>query len=403
MKPKRFPALHYRDFRIWWIGQFISMIGNQMQTVAINWHIYVLTHSAFALGLIGLMRFLPFLMCGVFAGLVVDRFNRKYTSLVIQVLLMALSFLLTILTLMKTITPLGIYLITALYTIAYAFDVPTRESFIANLVRKEHLQNAFSLNVILRETAFVIGPAITGFLIASSGVGIVYILNVLSYLAIIISLLLVRHPGTIENVSATFSFDAIKKGISFVRSTTIIWSTMLLDFFSAFFSEATTLLPIFAKDILQVGPQGLGILYAAPSLGAVVAGLFMAHHDRISRQGKLLLTGIVCYAAGTICFGLSHWFILSCLALLVVGAGDSISTILRNLIRQARTPDHLRGRMVAINMIFYMGGPQLGEFEAGVVAALIGAPLSVIIGGISTLAVVSIMAAKIPILQKYNR
>ncbi len=402
MKKQRFPAFQSRDFRIWWVGQFVSTIGSQMQIVAINWQMYLLTHSAFALGLIGIMRFIPFVVCGIFAGMIVDTYNRKIANLLVQVLEFVISLVLAVLTFIHQINPFAIYLLTVLYTICWAFDVPTRFAFIPNLVKREHLSNAMSLSVILRETAFVIGPAVAGFVIAATNVGVVYLINGVSYFAIIIGLLLVKHPGTIENAAGGFSLHAFKQGIQFVRTTTIVWSTTILDFFSAVFSEATTLLPIFARDILHVGPQELGLLYAAPSAGAVIAGLFMAYHQTILRQGKLLLIAIIFYALGTIVFGLSHWFLLSIAALLVVGAGDSVSTILRDIIRQASTPDNLRGRMVAINMMFYMGGPQLGEFEAGTVAALVGAPLSVVIGGIGTLVVVAWIAAKIPLLRNYE-
>ncbi len=402
MKIQRFPAFQSRDFRIWWVGQFISTIGNQMQIVAINWQIYLFTHSAFALGLIGIMRFIPFVVCGIFVGMVVDTYNRKIANLIVQVAELVISFALAVLTFIHQINPFAIYLLTVLYTICWAFDVPTRFAFIPNLVKREHLSNAMSLSVILRETAFVIGPAVAGFVIAATNVGVVYIINGISYFAIIIGLLLVKHPGTIENAAGGFSPRAFKQGIQFVRTTTIVWATTTLDFFSAFFSEATTLLPIFARDILHVGMQELGLLYAAPSAGAVIAGLFMAYHQTISRQGKLLLIAIIFYALGTIVFGLSHWFPLSIAALLLVGAGDSVSTILRDIIRQASTPDYLRGRMVAINMMFYMGGPQLGEFEAGAVAALFGAPLSVVIGGIGTLVIVAWVAAKLPLLRNYE-
>lgn len=399
---RRFPAFQSRDFRIWWVGQFVSTIGNQMQMVAINWQIYLLTHSAFALGLIGIMRFVPFVVCGIFAGMVVDTYNRKIANLIVQIAELAIAFALAVLTFLHHINPFAIYLLTVLYTVCWAFDVPTRFAFIPSLVKREHVSNTMSLSVILRETAFVIGPAVAGLVIAATDVGVIYIINGISYVAIIIGLFLIKHPGTIENAAGGFSLHAFKQGLHFVRTTTIIWSTTMLDFFSAFFSEATTLLPIFARDILHVGPQELGLLYAAPSAGAVMAGLYIAYHQTISRQGKLLLTAILFYALGTIAFGLSRWFPISIAALLMIGAGDSVSTILRDSIRQASTPDYLRGRMTAINMMFYMGGPQLGEFEAGVVAALVGAPLSVVIGGIATLVIVAWVAAKIPLLRNYH-
>ena len=177
---------------------------------------------------------------------------------------------------------------------------------------------------------------------------------------------------------------------------------MVLDFFSTFFSSVSALFPIFAKDILHVGPQGLGFMYAAPSIGAVIAGFVIAHMGTLSKQGRILLISIAFFAVGTIVFGLSKSFILSLLALLVVGAGDSVSTIIRHTVRQLATPNYIRGRMTSINMIFFMGGPQLGEFQSGIMAAFIGAPFAVAIGGGGTIIVVGIMALTIPILRRYN-
>jgi MFS family permease len=177
---------------------------------------------------------------------------------------------------------------------------------------------------------------------------------------------------------------------------------MLLDFFSTFFSSAYALLPIFAQDILHVGPQGLGILFAAPGIGAVLAGLVMAHMHNIKKQGMILLASVGVYGFATILFGVSTSFTLSLLALFLIGAGDSISAVIRNTVRQIATPDHMRGRMTGVNMIFFKGGPQLGEFEAGLLASALGGPWSVVIGGIGTIVAVGVMAFFIPTLRKYQ-
>ena len=399
---KRFPALHYRDFRLWWAGQFISTIGSQMQIVAVNWHIYLLTHSAFALGIIGLLRFLPLVLCSFIAGVVTDRYNRKFANLAAQIVLTFLSLLLAGLTILHLVNPLVLYVITFLYMAGVAFEIPTRQAFIPSLVKREHLANAISLDIVLRESGTIIGPAIAGFAIAFLGVGSVYVMNVISYLAIIISLLLIKEPGTVAQASE-LSWGAVTEALRFIFGTTVVWSTMILDFVSTFFGEAMTLLPIFATDILHVGPQGLGILYAMPSVGAVLAGFVMAHKGTIAKQGKLLLTAIILYGIGTILFGLSSVFLFSALALFIVGVGDSVSTVIRNTMRQTVVSDRMRGRMVALNMIFFMGGPQLGEFEAGFVAGVIGAPASVVIGGIGVLVIVIIMGWKIPTLRIYDK
>jgi MFS family permease len=398
----RFAALRYKDFRLLWIGQFVSQAGSQMQIVALNWQVYLLTHSAFALGLIGLMRFLPIVIISLPAGAIVDRFNRKTVNILTQITLGIFSLILAITTLNHTISIFILYLFTALAAGAMSFDGPSRQALLPSLVDKKDLGNAMSLWSIMREAATIIGPAIGGFVSAHFGIGNVYVFNAISFAAVIIALLLMDTDGAITGPVTQVSFASIIDGIKFVTSKTMIWSTMILDFFSTFFASATTLIPIFAKDILQVGPQGLGLLYSAPAVGAVLAGLVLTHFRTLSHQGKILLISITCYAAGTILFGISQVFILSLFALFIVGAGDSISTILRNIIRQTITPDSIRGRMMSVNMIFFMGGPQLGEFEAGALAATIGAPLSVVIGGIGTLAVIGILALKLPILRNYQ-
>jgi len=399
---ERFAAFKYRDFRLLWFGQLISIIGTQMQIVAVNWHIYILTNSAIALGLIGLTRFLPIVVFSLIGGSVADVFNRKKIMLVMQVSLALFAFVLAITTFTNYINPIIIYSITALSAIATSFDTPARQAFIPSLVEKKHLTSAMSLNVIMFQIATIVGPVVAGLLIAKYSVTPIYVINSLSFIAVIISIIYIKTRGSMEDNQAVLSISSIKEGIAFVKSKTIIWSTMVLDFFSTFFSSVSALFPIFAKDILHVGPQGLGFMYAAPSIGAVIAGFIIAHIGTISKQGKILLVSIVFFAIGSIIFGLSKSFILSLLALLIVGAGDSISSIIRNTVRQLATPNFMRGRMTSINMIFFMGGPQLGEFQAGFLAAFLGAPLAVALGGVGTLVVVGIMAYAVPILRRYN-
>lgn len=399
---ERFAALKYRDFRLLWIGQFVSLIGTQMQIVAINWHIYVLTNSAIALGLIGLMRFIPIIIFSLIGGSFADVFNRKKIMLTMQIFLAFFAFILAITTFTDIVTPTIIYTVTALSAIAVSFDIPARQAFIPNLVAKKHLANAMSLNVIMFQVTMIVGPMLAGLLIAKYNISSIYAVNALSFLATILSILFIKTDGLLKEKSTVLSLSSIKEGLVFVKSKTIIWSTMVLDFFSTFFASVSALFPIFAKDVLYVGPQGLGFLYASPSIGATLAGFCIAHMGTLSKQGKILLVSVVFFAIGTIIFGLSKSFPLSLLALLIVGAGDSTSTIIRNTIRQLATPNYLRGRMTSINMIFFMGGPQLGEFQSGFLAAFIGAPLAVAIGGGATLVVVGIMALSVPILRRYN-
>jgi len=402
IKSGRFAALKYRDFRLMWVALLISNIGSQMQFAAINWHIYILTHSAIALGLIGLARFLPITFFALFSGAVADTHNRRKILLITQSVLAILSFILAYYTFMRSVNPMVIYIITALSAVAVAFDSPPRQAIIPNLVHKDHLANAMSLNTIMFQISMVVGPALSGLVIKQLGVGSIYFVNAISFLAVIFALIVMKTSGEIEGKPAKVNYKAILEGLSFIKSKTIIWSTMLLDFFSTFFSSANSLLPIFAETILHVGPVGFGFLYAAQSIGAVLTGYLMAYFGKIKNQGKLLLIGVFIYGIATIIFGLSKLAWLSFLALFLIGTGDSISTIIRSTARQMLTPDYIRGRMMSINMIFYMGGPQLGEFEAGLLAGTVGSPLSVVIGGVGTLLIVGFMAIKIPTLRNYS-
>jgi len=398
----KFPALRYRDFRILWIGLLISNIGSQMQFAAINWHIFLLTHSALSLGLLGLTRFLPISIFALIGGTVADSHNRKKILLITQSSLTILSLILAFVTLTHHDSATIIYVITALSAIALAFDTPPRQAIVPALVKREHVSNAMNLNTIMWQIAMVAGPALSGFVIAWIGIGSIYLINAISFLAVIGALLIMKTSGEIEGDPSHVSFRSMVEGLKFVKSKTMIWSTMILDFFCTFFASATALLPIFADKILHVGPTGYGFLYAAQSVGAVFAGYTMAHLGNIKRQGKIILLSVSLYGLATILFGFSRLFILSFIALFFVGVGDCISTILRNTIRNLVTPDEMRGRMTSVNMIFFLGGPQLGEFEAGLLAAIVGVPISVAIGGLGTLIVVALVFTTIPQIRNYS-
>ena len=397
-----FVALQHRDFRLLWMGQLISQAGSQMQVVTINWHIYVLTGSPVALGLVSLSRFVPIVVFSLIGGVFADTHDRKRILLFTQSAMMIFAAILGLLTYSGGISVGLIYALSAFSAAAMAFDAPARQALPPNLVPPEHLTNALSLNNIMRQTATILGPGLVGFVIAWQGVGAVYWINAVSFLAVLMALVLMKVP-TQQYLGATrFTLSAVAEGIRFVWRSQILLSTTLLDFFGSFFSSASALLPIFAEEILQVGPQGLGVLYAAESAGAVVAGVGMSLAGNVRRKGPLVLWALAVYGAATVLYGVSRWFVLSVLFLALVGAADTFSTILRNTIRQVVTPDHLRGRMGSVNMLFSRGGPQLGNLEAGIMAAVIGAPLSVVTGGIATVILVALVAYFVPQLRSYQ-
>ena len=282
------------------------------------------------------------------------------------------------------------------------FGNPSRQSILPALVPPEDYMNAISVGQLTYQIAVVLGPSIAGFVIAGLGITPIFALYAISVLCGILFLSLVGDiPQEVRNASHG-RIQAIRDGLHFVRMTPLIWSTMFIDFFATFFASAMTLMPVFASDILHVGPQGLGLLYAAPSIGAVLAALLLNTKRKLALKGKTIVISIIIYGIMTCVFGLSQNFILSLFAIAVVGAADMVSSIIRGTLRQIITPDHIRGRMISINMIFYMGGPQLGEVESGISAALIGTPATVVVGGIATIITTLFFAVRIPELLKYE-
>lgn len=402
MREKSFVALRYRDFRLLWFGQLISVAGSQMQSAAILWQIYAITHSPLDLGLMGLTRLLPMIGFGLLSGLMADAMDRRRLMLITQSGMAAAATVLAGLTFRGLQSVWPIYLLAALSAAFGTFDTPARQSLIPNLVSREHLTNAYSLNTTVFQLGAVVGPSLAGVAIASAGLGWVYLINALSFLAVIGALVAMRPvaPGRISR--QVISLAGALEGLRFVMGAPLIRSTMLLDFFVTFFASATTLLPVFAQTILHVGPQGYGLLYAAPSLGAVVAGLAVSLHGTLRRQGPVLLASVAVYGAATVLFGLSPWFGLTFCALAISGMADTVSAVIRGTLRQLQTPDELRGRMTSWNMIFFNGGPQLGELEAGLVAHWLGAVISVVLGGVGSLAVTSWVAASTPEIRRYR-
>jgi MFS family permease len=406
VKHSSFSVLKHRDFRLLWFGQLISVTGSQMQLVAINWHVYLLTKSPLALGAVGLVRVVPIILCSLLGGLVADAFDRKRLIIIAQTSMLLSAGVLAAVTASGLETVWPIYLLTAISSAAVAFDNPARQALLPMLVPAEEFPNAVSLGLVAFQISMISGPALAGLILSGFGPAPIYAFNALSFLAVIAAVLLMHaggRAGIAEDQSSRVSFGALSEGLRFVWRTPIIVQTMTLDFVATFFASATALLPIFAAEILHVGARGLGLLAAAPAIGSVFTALAMARWGTIRRQGATVIVSIAIYGGATICFGLSKIFWLSLVMLAVTGAADTVSTVLRQTIRQLVTPNHLRGRMTSVNMIFFMGGPQLGEMEAGVAARLIGAPLAVVMGGIGCLVAVVMATQMATNLLNYGR
>jgi MFS family permease len=392
-----FAALRHRDFRLLWLGQIVSVTGSQMQFVAINWHVYLLTKSPFALGLVGLFRGVPIILCSLAGGVVADAVDRKRLMIVTQLVMLACAALLTLVTLRGLESVWPIYVLSAFASAATAFDTPARQSMMPTLVPVEDFPNAVSLAVIVFNVATIAGPAIAGFLLAESGPAVIYGLNALSFVAVIAALVAMAasgKPDVQRERKDALSLEALKEGLQFVWRTPIIVQTMTLDFAATFFASATLLLPVFAQERLHVGPRGYGFLAAAPAVGSVLTALVLARIGTLRKQGRLVVASVAVFGVATAAFGVSTVYWLSLLMLALTGAADTVSTVLRQTIRQLVTPNHLRGRMTSINMMFFMGGPQLGELEAGALAKLIGAPFSVVVGGMGALICAALAAVK---------
>jgi MFS family permease len=397
----RFRALASHDFRLLFFGQLVSLTGTQMQHVAVLWQLYVLTKSPVSLGLMALFRVLPVLMLAPLGGVVADAFDRRKLMLITQSALACASLILTFATLHGEISPPMIYAVLFFSGVAIAFDTPARQALLPELVDKDTLPNALSLHAMAWQLATIGGPAIAGIILATFGPLAIYLADVLSFVAVIGALLMMRHRGRSSTKSA-ISFRAAFEGLRFLRKAPLISSSMTLDFFATFFGGSILMLPFFAVDLLGSGADGLGFLYTAQPIGAALTSFILSSLPPIHRQGRVLILSVVLYGAAIAGFGLSPWMWLSFVMLAASGAADTVSMVIRQTIRQLNTPDELRGRMTSVSMLFFMGGPQLGELEAGLVAEWFGARFSVASGGVLCMVITLVIAAAVPVLRNYR-
>lgn len=397
------PALKHRRFFYLWLGLLISVAGTQMQIWALFWHIRELTDQPIALGGIGAARILPVILFSLIGGAVADSYNRRIIIFITQTVAALTALALGLLTDFGQISLWHIYALTAVQAVAIAFDGPARQALVPNLVPAKDLPNAFSMTSIAFQMGSILGPAVSGVAIAFAGQAAVYYINAASFLAVILALVLIGNVSqTFDQNSKGVSLSSIRDGIRFILGRPIIFSTMILDFIATFFASANTLMPIVARDVLHVGVVEYGWLSAAQSVGAVLAAFIISQVLELKKQGTLFMGAVAVFGMATVLFGLSRVFVLAWCALAFTGAADSVSTIIRNTIRQIRTPDALRGRMTSVNQIFYQGGPQLGEIEAGLAAQFFGAPFAIVSGGIGCLLGVFWIARKWPMLRMYH-
>ena len=350
---------------------------------------------------LGFFRVAPIVVFALGGGVLADAFDRRKLMFVTQTALALVSVALALLSHAHRTTPAAIYGLAFVAGAATAFDNPARQALVPRLVDSRQLPNALSLYVTVFQIATIAGPALGGLLLATKGPTFIYLVDVLSYGVVIAALLAMRHRHAGRGGSPV-RLRAIAEALRFLRGAPIIWSTMLLDFVATFFAGSLLLLPIFADQLLHMGPRGLGFLYAAQPVGAALTGAFLSTMRPIRRQGPAVLWSVAIYGASIAIFGLSPWFWLSFVLLAISGAADMVSSVVRNIVRQTLTPDEMRGRVSSVVMIFFMGGPQLGEVEAGAVARLVGARASVASGGALCVLAAAAAAILVPQLRRYE-
>ncbi|MFL5657530.1 MAG: MFS transporter [Ktedonobacteraceae bacterium] len=386
-----------RNYALMFWGQLISAAGTQMQVVAVAWQVYLLTHSAIALGLIGLFQAIPRLIFSLVGGVLADVFDRRKMLLVIELTMAATSAVLALCTIFHVINALIIYAVVLIAASVSAFEFPTRQAIIPTLVPREQMADAMSMSMVMMQLTTIIGATLGGFVIAWVGIANTYWIDVISYFVVIGSLLLMVIPRVPAEKRAQAGVGALMDGMRFLRAHPIILSVLSLDFFATFFGSPKALLPVYASDILHTGPTGLGILLAATSIGAVALTPLTGRIGRIPRQGLGVVLAILVWGLCIVAFGLAPgplW--LSVLFLAGAGAADMVSMILRGLVVQLTSPDEFRGRMSAVNAMFVISGPMLGQFESGLVAGIFTPQLSVISGGVACILATLAIAALVP-------
>ncbi len=398
-------VLRNRNYSLLFWGQLISSAGTQMQVVAVAWQVYLLTHSAIALGLIGLVQAIPRLIFSLVGGVFADVFDRRKMLIVIEIVLAMTSAVLALCTVFHVINMVIIYSVVLIAASVSSFEFPARQAIIPTLVRREEMSDALSLSMVMMQLTFIIGPTVGGFAIAWIGVANTYWFDVISYFVVIGSLLLMVVPRIPAGKRAQAGIGALVDGMKFLRAHPVILAVLSLDFFATFFGSPRALLPVYASDIMHIGPQGLGILMAATSIGAVALAPFTGLIGRITRQGLGVVLAIIVWGLCIMAFGLSPtplW--LGVLFLAGAGAADMVSMILRGLIIQLTTPDEFRGRISSVNAMFVIGGPMLGQFESGMVAGIFSPEFSVVSGGLAcifaTLAIVALVPSLIRVKVK---
>ncbi|MBN3804261.1 MFS transporter [Paraburkholderia sp. Ac-20336] len=388
-------------FQRFWCTRILSSLSFQMLAVAMGWHVYALTHSAFALGLVGLAQFLPMFLLTLVVGHVADRYDRRRIAAVCQSLEGVAALLFALGTFGGWISAPVIYVLAACAGAARAFESPAVSSLLPAVVPRGQLPKATAWSTSANQTAQIAGPALGG-LLYGVGPGAAYLACTLSFAAAAVAVWTI--PLQLKPASrAPVTLESIFSGIAFIRKEPVILGALSLDLFAVLFGGATALLPIFARDVLHAGPIGLGLLRSGTAIGALAGTIWLAHFPLRERPGAAMFGGVIAFGIATIMFGLSHQFIVSLIALMILGASDTISVVVRLSLVQLRTPDEMLGRVNAVNSLFIGTSNQLGEFESGLTAGWWGAQPAVLVGGVATIAIALLWMRLFPELRRTRK
>jgi MFS family permease len=405
VKPDPYAALRYPNYSYFILGRSFFTIAMQMQTVAVSWDIYQRLRlntrdAALALGLIGLVQVLPMMVLALPGGQAADRFSRKTIVRVTQLLFALCAFALLLLSHFNA--PVGYYyLVLSIAATGRAFSAPAILSFFPTLVPREILPNAATWNSTIFQITAMVGPAVGGLIVAQAGPVTSYAINIVCVSLAFVTFSLTT-PTALKSEKPPITWDSLVSGVRFVFGTRLLLALVCLDLFAVLLGGATALLPIYSSVILKAGPEGYGILRAAPSLGAVAMAMIIAHLRPFRRAGRAMLIAVAGFGFATILFGVSRVFWLSVLALALTGMFDNVSVVVRSTVMQMITPDAMRGRVSAITFLFISCSNELGELESGLTARWFGAVGSVIVGGVGTLLVV-LASAFVPEIRRLGR
>ncbi len=398
----------FRDFRLFWAAKLTGTIGALLTVVVIGWQVYDLARrtmapreAAFVLGMVGLAQFLPLLLLNPFVGLVADRFDRRWIARFAGALELGCVATLALGTRGGWIGLPGIFVVAALLGVGRAFAGPALTALAPNLVPKEVLPRAIAMNSVAWQAGAILGPPMGGYLYAAAPFAPYATATAL--LAVSFVTLLFIRPVPRPPRSLAGPFTRIREGVRYVRHNRVVLGAISLDLFAVILGGATALLPIYARDILHVGAQGLGNLRAAPALGATAMAILLARRSLGGQVGRKMFVAVALFGAGTVVFGLSRSMPLSLVALAVVGAADMVSVYVRQSLVQIHTPDEMRGRVSAVSSLFISASNELGEFESGVVASAIGPVAAAVVGGVGAVIVAGLWARGFPELRSADR